>query len=96
MREYRRTRVFREVRPVSTGGLGVGCGSADDSGTRAAGGTELAESVGSGCTVAAGLGAPPERLSAGLQARTVQETVASRKVLRLTSNPIPDRQLLCA
>ena len=89
-REYRRTRVFREVRPVSAGGLGVGCGSADDSGTRAAGGTELAESVGSGCTVAARLGAPPERLSAGLQARTVQETVASRKVLRLTSNPIPE------
>ena len=87
------------MRPVSTGRLGVGCGSADASGTRAAEGTELAESVGSGCT-AAGLGAPPERLSAGLQARTVQETVASRKVLRLTSNPIPrvlvlDRQRCC-
>ena len=57
---------------------------------------ELAGGVGSGCAVAAGLGAPPERLSAGLQARTLQETVASRKVLRLTSNPIPEYSYLIA
>jgi hypothetical protein len=74
---------------VPTGRLGIGSGSADAAGTLAAPGTELAGWVGSRCIGPAGLGALLELLSAGLQARTVQERVPSRKVLRLTSNPIP-------
>lgn len=69
--------------------LGTGSGSADTAGTLAAPGTELTGCVGSRCVVPAGLGAPLELLFTGLQARTVQERVPSRKVLRLTSNPIP-------
>jgi hypothetical protein len=54
-------------------------------------GTELAGGVGSGCTVGSRLGPLLGGLFAGLQAvRATQETVPSRKVLRLTSNPIPE------
>ena len=82
---------------MPTSRLGIGSGAADPAGTLAAVGTELAGGVGSR-GVAAGLGALLEVLFAGLQAMTVQERVPSRKVLRLTSNPIPrvlvlDRQL---
>jgi hypothetical protein len=52
---------------------------------------ELAGGTGSGCAVEARLGALLGNLFAGLQAvRATQETVPSRKVLRLTSNPIPE------
>jgi hypothetical protein len=82
---------------VPTGRLGTGSGVADPAGTLAAAGTLLAGGVGSR-RVAAGFGALLKVLLAGLQAMTVQERVPSRKVLRLTSNPIPrvlvlDRQL---
>ena len=81
-------RVFREVRSVPTGRLGIGFGAADPAGTLAAVGTELAGGVDSR-GVAAGFGALVELVFAGLQAMTVHERVPSRKVLRLTSNPIP-------
>ena len=82
-------RVFREVGSVSTGRLGTGSGSADAAGTLPAPGTELAGCVCSRWVVPAGLGALLKLLFAGLQAMTVHERVPSRKVLRLTSNPIP-------
>jgi hypothetical protein len=89
-------RVFREVRSVPTGRLGIGSGLADAGGTFAAAGPELAGCVGSRCAVPPGLGALLELLFAGLQARTVQERVPSRKVLRLTSKPIPRYSRLIA
>ena len=90
-------RVFRDARSVPTSRLGIESGAADPGGTLAAVGTELAGGVGSR-GVTAGFGALLELLVAGLQPRTVHERVPSRKVLRLTSNPIPrvlvlDRQL---
>ena len=67
-------------------GVESGLGDADGGESLAATGTELAVGAGSG--------------RAGLQPTTAYETVPSRKVLRLTSNPIPrvlvlDRQSGC-
>jgi hypothetical protein len=87
--EYRLMMVFREVVPLPTDWLGMGSGSADAAGTLGEADTGLAGGVGSGCTVPAGLGAVLELVFGGLQPRTVHERVPSRKVLRLTSNPIP-------
>ena len=72
---------FREARSLSTVGFG----------------TRLARGIGLICTVGEGLGALLELLFDGLQARTVNDRVASRKVLRVTSKPfprvlMPDRQ----
>ena len=73
---------------MPAGRRGTGLGFVDAGGTLGGPGAELAGCVGSGC-VPAELGALLELLFAGLQATTVQERVPSRKVLRLTSNPIP-------
>ena len=69
--------------------LGLGSGLVDAAGTLAEAGAELAGGVAPRRAVASGLGTPVGVLSAGLQAKTVHERVPSRKVLRLTSNPIP-------
>ena len=69
--------------------LGLGFGLVDAAGTFAEAGAELAGGVAPRRAVASGLGTPVGVLSAGLHAKTVQERVPSRKVLRLTSNPIP-------
>jgi hypothetical protein len=68
---------------------GLGSGSADAAGTLAEAGAELAAGVAPRRAVASGLGALVGVLLAGLHAKTVHERVPSRKVLRLTSNPIP-------
>ena len=69
--------------------LGLGSGLVDAAGTLAEAGAELAGGVAPRRAVASGLGTPVGVLSAGLHAKTVHERVPSRKVLRLTSNPIP-------
>ncbi len=81
--------VLREAKSVSVRRLGIGSGSADDADVFAAADTELAGGVASRRAVASGLGARLGVLLVGLHAKTVQERVPSRKVLRLTSNPIP-------
>ena len=98
--EYRRIRAFLDVRSVPAGRVGPGARSAEAVASLVAA-AELAGGVGSGCAVAAGSGAPPERLSAGLQARTVQETVASRESPALDVQPDPrvlvfDRRSCCS
>ncbi|HTF39986.1 MAG TPA: hypothetical protein VK754_05255 [Propionibacteriaceae bacterium] len=89
MPEYRRMRLFREMYSVPACLLGLGFGLVDAAGTFAEAGAELAGGVAPRRAVASGLGTPVGVLSAGLHAKTVQERVPSRKVLRLTSNPIP-------
>jgi hypothetical protein len=84
---YRLMMVLREMAPLPTDGLGSGSG--DAAGTLGEIDTELAGGVGSRSTVSAGLGALLGLVFGGLQPRTVHERVPSRKVLRLTSNPIP-------
>ena len=69
--------------------LGLGSGLVDAAGTLTEAGAELVGGVAPRRAVASGLGTPVEVLSAGLHAKTVHERVPSRKVLRLTSNPIP-------
>lgn len=81
-------RAFREVASLPVGRLGAESGSADAAGSVAPPGVELAGCVGSTGVVPAGLGALLELLFAGPQATTVHERVPSRRVLRLTSNPI--------
>jgi hypothetical protein len=87
--EYRRVTVFREAKSVPVRRLGIGSGSADAAGVFAAADTELAGGAALRRAVASGLGARLGVLSVGLHAMTVHERVPSRKVLRLTSNPIP-------
>jgi hypothetical protein len=82
-------RLFREMYSVPACRLGLGSGLVDAAGTLAEAGAELAGGVAPRRAVASGLGAPLGVLSAGLHAKTVQERVPSRRVLRLTSNPIP-------
>jgi hypothetical protein len=77
---------FREAASVRTVRLGCGSGSADDAGTFAGVGAELTRGVVSSCTGVA-FGPLLELLCPGLQPRTVQERVPSRRVLRLTSKP---------
>lgn len=89
MPEYRRMIALREVGPFPTEWLGTGSGSADAARTLGEADTELAGGVGSRCTLPPGLGALRELVFGGLQPMTVHEMVPSRKVLRLTSNPIP-------
>jgi hypothetical protein len=89
LREYRRMSLFREMYSVPACRLGLGSGLVDAAGTLAEAGAELAGGVAPRRAVASGLGAPLGALSAGLHAKTVQERVPSRRVLRLTSNPIP-------
>ena len=74
------------MRSVPPGRLALGSGSADAVRFLSVADPELAGCAGADCSVAAELGALPERLAAGVQATTAQETVASRNVLRLTSN----------
>jgi hypothetical protein len=81
--------VFREVGPLPTDWLGIGSASGDAEGLLGEADTELAGRVGPRRTVPSGLGALLELVFGGLQPRRVHERVPSRKVLRLTSNPIP-------
>jgi hypothetical protein len=87
--EYRRMMVFRDGGALPTDWLGVGSGSADAAGTLAEAETEPAGDVGSRGAVLPGLAALLELMFGALQPRTVHERVPSRKVLRLTSTPIP-------
>jgi hypothetical protein len=87
--EYRRMMVLRDLSPSPTDRLGIGSGSTDAAGTLGEADTELAGGVGSGRAVLPGLGALVELVFGGLQPKTVHERVPSRKVLRLTSTPIP-------
>ena len=73
---------------MPAGGPGCESGFADDAGTFAGLGGELTVGVVERCTVGVGLGALLELFFAGLQASTVQESVPSRRVLRLTSKPL--------
>jgi hypothetical protein len=81
--------VFRDGGALPTDWLGIGSGSADAAGTLGEADTELAGGVGSGGAVPPGLGALVELVFGGLQPKTVHERDPSRKVLRLTSTPIP-------